>query len=319
MFITITRSVVISILLLACSTSQASETDFTLVSQNLRHFYDDQPNSGKGKVYSSRKYKKRLNSLINKISTDFKLPDIIAFQEIENRSILQQISRQLQKRQQKSYRSVLIEGNDISGMDVGFLIDKKFQIKSTKALFQHQKFNKNRESLFSRPPLAVELCLKKCITIINVHLRSMRGLKKKRHSRRVSLKRLSQAETLANWIDKTQNRLPEKKLIVVGDFNALTPSDSFVDSLGTIIGNPDQNLPRWKSPDLIRTDLINTSLLVKPAKRFSYRYKKSNQLLDYLLISENWHSNIQSIEYSTIDYHFSDHAAILAKISFPDD
>ena len=292
--------------------AMANQPLFKIVSQNLHQFYDDKRNAGKGKVLSAIKYNDRINQLVEKISSEFNLADVIAFQEIENISILQKVSVQLQKKYNTSYQSILIEGNDISGMDVGYLVNTNFKVESVKALFKNHTFKNSGESLFSRPPLAIDVCLTECLTIVNVHLRSMKGLKSKRLQKRISLKRRLQAETLANWIDKFQRQLPEKKLIVVGDFNALSPSDPYVDIMGTIIGKPDQSHPRWKSSDLIYTDLINTSYLVSIDKRYSYRYKKANQLLDYLLISQNLQQSIKAINYTSIDYKFSDHAAMKA-------
>ena len=144
----------------------------------------------------------------------------------------------------------------------------------------------------------------------------MKGLNSSRQRKRVSLKRKQQAETLARWINKFQSQNPRKKLMIIGDFNALTPSDSYVDSLGTIIGEPDQKRPKLKSPDLIDNNLIDVTLRVKAKSRYSYRYKKRNQLLDYLLISKNLKPLVKSISFSPIDYKFSDHGALKAQIYF---
>ena len=85
----------------------------------------------------------------------------------------------------------------------------------------------------------------------------MRGLRSPAKGQRVALKRRLQAETLARWIDRHQQLRPHQGLIITGDFNALQPSDAYVDSLGTILGKPDSQRPRWKSPDLIVSDLVD--------------------------------------------------------------
>jgi len=94
----------------------------------------------------------------------------------------------------------------------------------------------------------------------------------------------------------------------------LKPSDAYVDCLGTLIGKPDQQRPKWKSPDLIKNDLVDTSIMVKTGTPYSYQYRKRKQLLDYLLVSRDLKKKIKSISYTGIDYKFSDHAAMIAVI-----
>ena len=294
----------------------ANEPVLNIVSQNLNRFFDDKDDGNNEKIISSKKYRQRIKQLVNKISTEYKFADVIALQEVENKQILQTVSKKLNKKYAENYQTILIEGNDISGIDVGFLVKKSYQVKSVNSLFRNHTYSKVTEKLFSRPPLLINLCLTECLNIINVHLRSMRGLNSSRHRKRVSLKRLAQAETLASWIDNFQHDYPQEKLIIIGDFNALAPSDSHVDSLGTIIGNPDQKHPKWKSPDLIDDDLIDVSQRVKASSRYSYRFKKRKQLLDYLLVSKNLKSSVKSLTFSRIDYKFSDHGALKAQIYF---
>jgi|SaaInlV_100m_DNA_6_1039743.scaffolds.fasta_scaffold06711_2 uncharacterized protein len=294
----------------------ASADQFTLklVSQNLNRFYDNKDDNNKAITLTTKTYQHRLQQLVEKIRTVYQFADVIAFQEVENKKILQDVCNLLQSKYSINYQPVLIEGNDISGIDVGFLIKQKYRLQSIRALHQNKTNTLKGGPLYSRPPLLIRLCPSECLTIVNVHLRSMRGLNSSRHRKYVSKKRRLQAETLASWINNFQHQQPQEKLIIVGDFNALSPSDSYVDMLGTIKGKPDQKRPRWKSPDLIKNDLIDTTLIVNPKNRYSYKYRKKKQLLDYLLVSRNLIPKIKSISFTRIDYKFSDHAALKASI-----
>ncbi len=303
-------------LYLQCFNSVASQPVISIVSQNLHRFFDDKNDGNNEKIISTKKYQNRLKNFIQKISSEFEFADVIAVQEIENINILLDTSKLLKKKFGQQYQPVLIEGNDISGIDVGFLVKKKFRLKSIKSLFKDQLYSGKKEKLFSRPPLLINICHSECLTIINIHLRSMRGLRSPDKQQRISLKRRLQAETLARWIDQFQHRNPREKLLIIGDYNALSPSDFYVDSLGTIIGKPDKKRPKWKSPDLIKNDLIDTSLVIPEKNRFSYRFKNKKQLLDYLLISQNLKHNLTNFSLGPIDYRFSDHAALKAKFSF---
>jgi predicted extracellular nuclease len=294
-------------------TYAADEVVVSIVSQNLNRFFDDKDDGLKEKVISTRKYQQRLHKLVNKIAGEFKFANVIALQEIENIDILQQASELLLEQHNQHYQPYLIEGNDSSGIDVGYLIKQKFQVKKPQSLFKDQTFGDNQEKLFSRPPLLIEICQNQCMTLMNLHLKSMRGLRSPKKGSKVALKRRLQAETIARWINQFQNDHASRHLIVVGDFNALTPSDSYVDSVGTILGKPDQQRPRWTSPDLIDRDLIDSSSRVKTDKRYSYLYKKKRQQLDYLLMTSNLQKKIESLQFSRIDFSFSDHAALLAR------
>lgn len=304
----------LGLLLFYNAATGAESQTLDIVSQNLNRFFDDRDDGNKGPQLSHKRYQQRLAQLANKIALDFQFADVIALQEVENKSILQQLSRRLKTRHGQDYQPILIEGNDISGMDVGYLVKKSFHIRGVKPLFSNTPIGRKEGRLFSRPPLAVKLCQRQCLTIVNVHLRSMRGLRSSDSSNRVATKRRLQAEALARWINIFQRQQPDQGLLIIGDFNALQPSDEYSDIIGTLLGNPDQRRPKWKSPDLIERDLIDATLRLPPGERYSYIYKGKKQQLDYLLLSRNLENNIESINFSSIDYSFSDHAALKARI-----
>jgi len=229
---------------------------------------------------------------------------------------LRDIASLINKRHGIGYQPVLIEGNDISGIDVGYLIKNPVKIKSVSPLFSNKTYGKKQKQLFARPPLLIEVCVPECIKIVNLHLRSMRGLRSAEDGQRVALKRRLQAEALARWTDTIQREQPRSKLIIAGDFNALTPSDKFVDSVGIIMGKPDMRRPRWKSRDLVATDLIDITREVKANRRYSYIYKRKKQQLDYILVSKTLIESLKSVSFSRIDYTVSDHAAVFARFAF---
>jgi len=288
-----------------------------VVSQNMNRLFDDRHNGHKEKVLSAKTYHKRLQQLATKIATEFEFAHVIAFQEVENKTILEDLAKLLQVKFNRHYRAILEEGNDVSGIDVGFLVRHDVRIKSVSTLFQNQTYSGKNVHLFSRPPLLLKVCRTDCVTIMNVHLRSMRGLNSAKTRRKVSLKRKAQAETLARWIDHFQTRKADQYLMVLGDFNALTPSDEYVDMLGTIRGEPDQLRPKWKSPDLVKNNLIDLSRRVPSDARYSYMYKKRKQLLDFLLISSNLERLVIAISYTPIDHNLSDHGALKGTFLLP--
>ncbi len=299
-------------------------SDWCLVSQNLNRFFDDIDDPEDDRVLGTQRYRKRVRQLARKIERSFALPEVVALQEVEKKTILQRVSERIEQDTGRRYRALLIDGNDRSGMDVGYLVDARLEIRRIEALFTGRKYRYRRNGrgilapLYARPPLLLEFCDDgTCFTLINVHLRSMRGLRKSAESTRIARKRRLQAETLARWVNRFQREHPRQPLALVGDFNALRPSDRFVDVIGTLIGQPDAERPRQASPDLVEPDLIDASLRLPKNRRWSYRYRKRRQLLDYLLLDRNADESLEAIRYSGIDYRFSDHAALIARFRRP--
>ena len=145
----------------------------------------------------------------------------------------------------------------------------------------------------------------------------MRGLSNSKKGERVANKRRQQAERIARWIDRFQSSNPGKHLVVLGDFNALVPSDKYVDVIGIIRGDPDNRRPRWNSKDLIQRDLLDLTAQVEPGDRYSYIFRGKKQQLDYILASETLQSAYANTGFSSIDYKFSDHAAVKTEIKLP--
>jgi endonuclease/exonuclease/phosphatase family metal-dependent hydrolase len=298
---------------------QASASDsFRIVSQNMYRLFDDINNGKKYEtVLSTKKFHEKTKLAAKKIVTDFELPDIMALQEVENINTLNQIIHFIRQTSSVQYNAVLKEGNDVSGMDIGFLIKAEFRVKSVKQLFKKTKLTLNNTPLFSRPPLLIQVCKQSnCISILNLHLRSMLGIRAKSKGHRVRIKRLQQATIIARWVDQYQRTHQGQSLMVLGDFNALSPPDQYIDVVGTIIGRPDNRNTKLSSQNLIQNDLIDLTQCIPHKKRYSYIHKKKKQLIDYMLVNQRLKPRLERIRFSEIDYRFSDHAALIADFSW---
>ncbi len=311
------RQLILACLLIAgtlTASTLASET-FSILSQNMNRLFDDVDNR-LGKLETTARYRQRIELTASKLIHYYDTPEIIALQEVENIHVLQDIADRVRQSGGPTYQVALLEGNDISGIDIGYLVRSSLKIKQKKQLFKNDRLSLNHSPLFSRPPLLVEVCKHYCLTLVNVHLRSMRGLRTPDKSRRVAEKRLSQAEQLALWTDQFQNQFPDRFLMITGDFNALQPSDRYTDIIGILVGNPDNNGKRYVARDRIRKNLSNLVRKINPARRFSYVYKGKQQVLDYMLVSRNFSHKLKNIQFGEIDREFSDHAGLLAEFSW---
>ncbi len=300
----------LTVSVLLASASYGAE--LTVLSQNLNRLFNDIDDGNREKVVSSKAYRQRLSTIADKIQRQFEYPQIIALQEVESREVLADISKAVVKNKGPVYQPVLLEGNDKSGIDVGFLIKGDVKIKQQRQLFKNTLFK--RAFLFSRPPLLLEVCYKPgCITLVNLHLRSMRGLGSVNRSKRVVFKRLQQATSLARWIHQFQLDQPNSSIMLLGDFNAITPNDKYTDIVGVIRGDPDNSQVKYAAKDWINQDLIDITQQVSKPERYSYVYKSQKQILDYILTNQRFKPQLQAIEFSDIDRKFSDHAGLWAR------
>ncbi len=303
----------ILILLLALATSAVSAEPLRILSQNMNRLFDDVDDGNREKVLPRSHFQKRLKKAAGKFAADFKLPHIIALQEVENLNVLRLIATEIRRQYRADYQPVLIPGQDISGINLAFLVRHDVEIKRTAQLFRSAKLDLSGYPLFSRPPLYLQACMTgKCISLLNVHLRSMRGIDSARDGKRVTNKRLRQAEAIAAWSNEFQHSRKGASLLLLGDFNALTPGDKHVDVAGIIRGNPDNTLVRAPGRDLVDPDLLDITEAIMPAKRYSYIFRRNRQQLDYMFVNQSFGPEVKAIGFSHIDYRFSDHAGLLA-------
>ncbi len=306
------RLTVCSLLLIACTAAQA-ET-FSVLSQNMNRLFDDIDDGNQEQVLSSKHFRDRIDRAVDKIADDFALPQVIALQEVENLNVLQQIADGIHRRHAIDYRAILHPGQDISAINLGFLVQSSVTIRKSQQLFREQRLKSTASPLFSRPPLLLDACYRnRCLSLINLHLRSMRGIDSADEGKRVARKRLQQAQTLARWINQQQRNKPDAWLMLLGDFNALTPADRHVDVAGIIRGSPDNSRTRLVSADLVDPDLVDLTRQIPRHRRYSYIFRQRKQQLDYIYVNQPLAAVRSSVEFGRIDYAFSDHAGLLAR------
>jgi hypothetical protein len=301
------------VLLLALVAPVASAESIRVLSQNMDRLFDNIDDGNNEQVVSQNRFRKRVKYAAKKFGDHFGLPHIIALQEVENLNVLQQIATEIWNRYQARYRPILIPGQDVSGINLAYLVRFGVEIKKVDQLFANKAFKMTDQPLFTRPPLYLEACyIENCISLLNVHLRSMRGIDSRKKGERVRRKRLQQAETIAAWSNRFQQSRQGESLLLLGDFNALTPGDKHVDVAGIIRGNPDNSAVRLPARDLIEPDLVDLTELIPAPKRYSFIFRQKKQQLDYMFVNQSFGAEVETIAFSRIDYHFSDHGGLLA-------
>ena len=285
---------------------QQTSEELTVASFNLERFFDNINDPAIGEpILTATAYNNRLNKASLAIRNVLRSPDVIGMIEIENLTVLQTLAAKVNAdavaagQPNPNYVAYLVEGNDVGGIDVGFLV-KSGRVNVT-SVIQYGKndlfINPNtgqQELLNDRPPLVLNGTFNKpgcatpyAFTVIVNHLRSLNGIDDPVDGNRVRLKRKAQAEFLANLIQGFQTADPNIKIISVGDYNAFQFSDGYVDLIGAIKGAPTPAA----NVVLATADLVNPNLtdLVDshtPDQRYSYVFEGSAQVLDHILVNE---------------------------------
>ncbi len=329
---------------------EAGEAEFTVAGLNLQRFYDttdDEP--GYDVPMSPTAYAARMNKASLAIRDVLRMPDVLGVAEVENLSILQALADRINAdavaagQPNPEYLPLLIEGNDVGLIDVGFLV-KQAMVGAVPRVSVLEVAQIGKDSTFDylgqtyilndRPSLALKARVADPrggegypLTIIVNHLRSLSGIET---DQRVRLKRFLQAEELALEIQHRQTMLGER-IVLVGDFNAFQFSDGYVDVMGTISGRPTGDPVVISGPDRVNPDLTNLLTEAPPEQQYSYVFEGSAQQIDHVLVTESLLPRVSRYTVARFDADFplsycadgsrperlSDHDAPIAYLSFP--
>ncbi len=106
--------------------------EFTVGSQNFLRLFDlvDDPNTS-DETPTPADYDLRLNKLSLYVRNSLGAPDVLAVQEVENIVALQDVADRINHDDPSLvYSTHLMEGNDIGGIDVGFLVRDTVRVDS---------------------------------------------------------------------------------------------------------------------------------------------------------------------------------------------
>ena len=187
-------------------------------------------------------------------------PDILGAVEFENLAALQALATKINTDDPSlNYVAYLEEGNDIGGIDVGFLVnDNRVDVVSVTQEGLTTTFvdpiDLSVDILNDRPPLVLKAKITPsagaefAITVIVNHLRSLNQVDEDPGAGpRVREKRRKQAEFLADLIQDLQAANPNERIVSVGDYNAFQFNDGYVDRSERSRGLR-RRRTRWSSP-----------------------------------------------------------------------
>lgn len=286
----------------------------TVAGFNLLRFFDEIADNNGAPTLNADALDKRLTKTAGAICDYLKAPDILGVVEVENLRVLGLLADRINANCQRApaYAAMLEPGNDVGGINVGFLVSQRLVAGQPRVLVESlTQFGKDStlanpdgstSVLNDRPPLALRARVHQDngasydVTVINNHLRSLNDIDDttpgssgwSTGGARVRAKRGAQAAYLAGLVQSMQQADAHRNIVLVGDFNAFEFNDGYVDVLGVIKGEEatqDQVISYVDSP--VTTPLIDGSQLVAdPAERYSYVYEGNVQSLDHVLVNE---------------------------------
>lgn len=297
----------------AAALPQADEIN--VATYNLQRFFDDLNDPAVGEpVLTSAAYDKRLNKASLGIRNYLHFPDILGAVEVESLAVLTTLANRINAdavangQPDPQYVAYLMEGNDVGGIDVGFLV-KTAEVAAGVPRVQVglvEQHGKNTQwtqpdgtssLLNDRPPLSLEAVVNFAdgrqfpLTAIVVHQRSLNGNDTDDAAgERVRAKRHQQAVFLAELLQARQQGNPEERVLVMGDFNAFEFNDGYVDAMGTITGQPsadDETIVSGDGADLVSPDYQTLTWLLPPESSYSYTYGGVVQSLDHVIASSS--------------------------------
>ena len=320
----------------------ATATEFTVASFNMERFFDTANDPNKSDpVLTQAALDKRLNKASLIIRTVQRYPDVIGVEEMENLSTLQMVAAKVNSDAQSldglpnpNYVAYLVEGNDIGGIDVGFLVKESRVTTADVTQIElvgcdhitgagcYTYTNPNtggQELLNDRPPLVLRATIARppalggtiAFTVIVNHLRSLSSIDDDvtpngtgTEGGRVRAKRKAQAEFLANYIQSRQTGDPTEKIITVGDMNAFRINDGYVDMIGTILGTPapdDQTVVSGDGADLVNPNQLDLVDTLPADQKYSYSFDGNAQVLDHVIVNPNAQSILNRFAYARED------------------
>lgn len=305
-------------------TSPAGEREVTVGSFNIENFFDDEINSkdvDKETTYPKEVFQKRLGKASLAIRKVLSNPDVLGIVEVENLVVLQKLADKInadtiaEGNPNPNYRAFLEDGNDIRGIDVGFLVKtSKVKVIETKALGKDEKLEtagaNEKEMLYDRPPfmLTAEVADAKTnqtfafTTIVN-HFKSYRGIDDPQDGNRVREKRRLQAEWLAKFLEERSKINPSERIIVCGDLNAFQFNDGYNDLVGILKGKPTASVIN-PSKITFQTGLVNLADYIDTKNRYSYIFGGSAQILDHILVNKAARDRALKFGYARLNADF---------------
>lgn len=280
-------------------------TEFRLAAYNIFRSFDtvDDPLTDDD-VIAPAEFARRVERHGLYILGQLRAPEIVGVAEVENLTVLDAIADYIRANTmpQISYATRLLPGNDVGGINVGFMVRSDVSINSFAQLRKDEQLEFPVgvfAPLNDRPMIRVEASRNGFnVTAFMNHTRSFGSIDSPTDGARVRAKRLAQAQSIASEVDGYQDANPGRIVVVMGDLNAYEFTDGYVDVVNQIAGTavPADNL--LSGPNITTPPLTIGAKQVPQAERYSYNFAGSAQVLDHVLFNQFARGHVRGIEYA---------------------
>mgnify|MGYP002780412015 FL=1 len=311
---------------------------------NILRFFDAVNDPGISEpVLSAAAFDRRLDQTTEAICRYVRLPDVLGVVEVENLNALTQLADRINASGvagsrgcpfDPRYVPYLVEGNDVGGIDVGFLVSTRevrpgvprVRVVEVAQVGKDTVFTNpdgSTERLNDRPPLVLRAVIEhpngasESFTIVNNHLRSLGGVADTAAGSagwatagaRVRAKRGQQAVFLAELVQQRQVSDPTERLLLLGDFNVFEFNDGLVDGMGIITGRPapaSAVLAHFDSP--VATPLTVLTPLSPRDQQYSFVFDGNAQSLDHAVVNQRTLDSLLAVkaEHARINADFAE-------------
>lgn len=292
----------------------------TIGSQNVLRLFNDKHDSGDIDACADtspgssdvcptpEQFQVRLQKLSRQVRDVLRAPAVLGVQEVENLATLQSLADRINADQPGlGYTAHLEEGNDVGGIDVGFLVRGDVTVHAVTQLRKTETTMTGCSSsnpppclLNDRPPLLLDASFNGGrFAVLVLHNRSLGNVetqayvRNKRFEQALSVARIAQA-----WQTGDSASVPGATagvpLAIVGDFNAFEFTDGYVDVTGIIKGTAVQseNLLWDPSLPIVTPALYDTGDAMEPAQRYSFMFNGYAQELDHGVVTADLQSRL---------------------------
>ena len=310
-----------------------SSSQVTIAAFNIERFFNPTAadnkyfNAGSGNVGNSSAvnvtadaYARRLKKLSLAVRTVLNTPDVLAVEEVENKSVLQDIAAQISADSKAAGAtdpgyvaygtdSTTTYTDDVGGISVGFLVKpSSTNVTRWEQIGAASTFTASTgtQTLNDRPSQVLHVGFKRAggapdypMTLVVNHLRSLSGISTSADTR---LKKELQAEAIATAIQGYQ--AAGERVLAMGDLNAFEFSDGYTDTLGTFTGNVSPvGTAAQPGKAIVNPVATNLATLLPLAERRSYVEFGNAQVLDHVVATSNVVANTQ-LAYAHLDADF---------------
>ncbi len=239
-------------------------------------------------------YTQKRRKLANYIVEVLGAPNLMALQEVRSNDELNDLIQAIRELDNAAdYRGFLNRAND--DINLAFLLRTEISQASVDVLGDGESFELGGR-LFFRPPFLLTITLPDApgleLQLLNLHLRSRLGIEGE-DSTFVRQKRHAQAVRVAEMVED----LRDDNLIVLGDFNAFQFTDGYADVVNQISGQPTTLPSLIPTREIVDPPLVNHSLTVDSAERYSFIFESNSQILDHCLANELTGLAVNELQY----------------------